>query len=76
TAVEEALRGGPVTAERIADASGGSGELVESRPRPAADSGPTPTPPVLPTAYRRRLAAEVCRQALTSALHRVTGGSA
>jgi carbon-monoxide dehydrogenase medium subunit len=74
-AVEDALRGEPLTAERIAAASRAAGELVESQPRPV-QSGPTPTPPVLPDAYRRRIAAAVCEHALTRALDRITGGSA
>jgi carbon-monoxide dehydrogenase medium subunit len=75
TAVEDALQGGPITAERIAEASRAAGELAEDQPRPI-DAGPTPTPPNLPAGYRRRIAAAACEQALTRAFHRVTGGSA
>jgi aerobic carbon-monoxide dehydrogenase medium subunit len=75
TAVEAALAGGTLTAERIAEAAKAAADLAEPEPgRP--DSGPTPHPPTIPLAYRRRLASAVVAQAITKALARANGGEA
>jgi carbon-monoxide dehydrogenase medium subunit len=75
TAVEGALTGGRLTRERIAEASQAAAELVEPE-LGAPDPGPTPHPPEIPLAYRRRLATAVVAEALTKAFARVKGGHA
>jgi aerobic carbon-monoxide dehydrogenase medium subunit len=75
SAVEAALTGEHLTKERIAEASQAAAELAEPDPG-APDSGPTPQPPAIPLAYRRRLATAVVAKALTNVLASVNGGDA
>ncbi len=73
-AVRAALKGNPLTVERVVEASRAAADLVESEPG-QPDVGPTPQPPSIPISYRRRLASTVTIRALKQALSRINGGN-